>query len=70
MTIPQSHRPGCFKPSLWDRGMVTDIWGRKCVWKKEEKNPVCETVVRSLEDWVKNLIEKKMTRSVRQWYDH
>ncbi len=48
--------------------MVTDVSGQKCVWKKKnEKNPVCETVVWSLADRVKNLI-KKMTRSVRQYY--
>ncbi len=27
--------------------------------KKKKKKPVCETVVWSLVDWVKNLIEKK-----------
>ncbi len=48
MTIPQSHRR-----------MVTDIRDQKCVWKKNEKNPVCETVVWSLADRVNNLIEKK-----------
>ncbi len=39
--------------------MVTDVQGKKGVWKKNEKNLVCETVVWSLADWVKNLIEKK-----------
>ncbi len=38
--------------------MVTDILGRKCVWKKNEKKPVCEIVVWSLADRIKNLIEK------------
>ncbi len=38
--------------------------------KKNEKKQVCETVVWSLAGWVKNLIEKKMTRSVRQWYGY
>ncbi len=33
-------------------------------------NPVCETTVWSLADRVKNLIGKKMTWSVRQWYGH
>ncbi len=37
MTITQSHRPGFYKLSLWDHGMVTDIWGRKYVWKKMKK---------------------------------
>ncbi len=35
-----------------------------------KKTPVCETLVWSLADRVKNLIEKKMTRSVKQWYGH
>ncbi len=39
--------------------MVTDVQGQKCDWRKKEKNPVCETVVWSLADQVKNLIEKK-----------
>ncbi len=30
-----------------------------CLKKKNEKNPVCETLVWSLADQVKNLIEKK-----------
>ncbi len=39
MTIPRSHRPGFLKPGLWDRGMVTDVYGQKCVWgKKWKKN--------------------------------
>ncbi len=50
MTIPRS---------LWDCGMVTDVQGQKCVWKKNEKNLVYETMVWSLADRVKNLIEKK-----------
>ncbi len=33
--------------------------GRKRLFKKKWKNPVCETVVWPLADWVKNLIEKK-----------
>ncbi len=32
----------------------------KTTFKKNEKNPVCETVVWSLADRVKNLIEKKL----------
>ncbi len=39
MTIPGSHRLGFFKPGLWDRGMVADVYGRKCVWKKKMKKP-------------------------------
>ncbi len=68
MTIPRSRSPGFFKPSLWDRGMVTDVWGRKYVWKKKDKIPVCETVVWSLADRVENLIEKN--DPVCQWYGH
>ncbi len=33
MTIPRSHRPGFFKPGLWDHGMVTGGPGQKPDWK-------------------------------------
>ncbi len=47
--------------------MTTDVLVQNG-FKKNEKNPVCETVVWPLANRVKNLIEKKMTRSVRQQY--
>ncbi len=28
---------GFFLPGPWDRGMVTDVQGQKCDWKKNEK---------------------------------
>ncbi len=34
MTIPRSHRPGFFKPSLWEHGMITGGLGQKPDWKK------------------------------------
>ncbi len=57
MTIPRSHRPDFFKPGLWDRGMTFRF--ENVFEKKNENNPVCETLVWSLADQVKNLIEKK-----------
>ncbi len=47
--------------------MVTDVSVENDL-KRNEKNPVCESVMWSLADQVKNLIEKEMTRSVRQRY--
>ncbi len=34
MTIPQSHKPGFFKPGLRDCGMVTGGLGQNADWKK------------------------------------
>ncbi len=47
--------------------MATDVLVKYDL-KKNLKTPVCETVVWPLANRVKNLIEKIMTRSVRQRY--
>ncbi len=59
MTIPQSHRPGLRSVRPW-----YGHWrlGSKMCLKKKWKNPICETVVWSMVDRVKNLIEKKWPR--------
>ncbi len=61
MIIPQSHRPGFFKPSLWHRGMSLTFRVENMFEKKNVRNPFCETVVWSLADRAKNLIEKKLS---------
>ncbi len=52
-------------PGLTDCGMATDILVEND-FKKNKRNPVCETLVWPLVDWVKNLIGKKRTLSVGQ----
>ncbi len=59
MIIPRSHRPGFFKPCLWEVVWSVTFRVENVFGKKNEKDPMCETIVWSLVDRVKNLIEKK-----------
>ncbi len=55
------------KPRPDRHSKATDVFVEN-EFKKNEKTQVCETVVWPLADRIKNLIEKKMTWSVRQRY--